>query len=490
MNKNTVVKNIIWKYLERIGAQGVSFVVSIVLARLLSPEIFGYVALISVIISILQVLVDSGFSGALIQKKNADDLDFSTIFFFNLFISVLLYIGAFFCAPLIAEFYGNADLVPQIRVLCILILIYGVKSVQQAYVSRTMQFKKFFFATLGGTLGSGVVGIFLAYKGFGIWALIFQNLLNYLTDTIILWITVKWRPKKMFSFQRLKALFSFGWKLLVSSMIDTLYNNIRSLIIGKVYSSADLAYYNRGKSWPELIVNNLNSSLSSVLFPAYSKYQDDKQQLKRMVRKAMKTCTFLIAPLLAGLFAVAEPMVRLLLTEKWLPCVVFLRIFCITFVFYPLHTANLSAINALGRSDIFLKLEIIKKVIGIMALAVTIPISVLAMGYSLLFTSLAGQIINSWPNKKLLNYGYLEQLKDILPSIVLAAFMGGCVYPIQFIGLPDIVTLCIQVPFGAVIYILGSKLFKLESYTYLLDMIKPAIKKVFRKRSCAENAEL
>lgn len=482
MNRKTVLSNIIWKYLERIGAQGVSFVVSIVLARLLSPEVFGYVALISVIITILQVLVDSGFSGALIQKKNADDLDFSTIFFFNLFVSILLYIGAFFCAPIIAEFYGNAELVPQIRVLCILILIYGVKSVQQAYVCRTMQFKKFFFATLGGTLGSGVVGIILAYNGFGIWALIFQNLLNYLTDTIILWITVKWRPKKMISFQRLKSLFSFGWKLLVSSLIDTIYNNVRPLIIGKYYTSSDLAYYNRGKSWPELIVVNLNSSLSSVLFPAYSKYQDDKQQLMQMVRKTMKTSTYLIAPLLAGLFAVAEPMVRLLLTEKWLPCVAFLRIFCITFVFYPLHTANLSAINALGRSDIFLKLEIIKKIIGIVALAVTIPISVMAMGYSLLFTSLASQIINSWPNKKLLNYSYLQQLKDILPGILLAVAMGCCIYPIQWLGLPDIVTLCIQVPLGVAIYIAGSKLFKLESFEYLWNILKPVLSRIFKRK--------
>lgn len=483
MSKNSlVISNFIWRFAERCGAQLVSFVVSIVLARLLTPDDYGTVALMMVFINILSVFIDSGFSTALIQKKDADDLDFSTIFFFNLVSCTLMFLLLFAAAPWIARFYERPELTSMTRVLGITFLISGVKSVQTAYVSRNMMFKRFFFATLGGTIGAAFVGIAMAMMGFGAWAIIAQSLFNNAVDTIILWATVKWRPRKQFSLARLKQLFSFGWKLLVSGLMDTVYNNLRSLIIGKVYSSEDLAFYNKGKQFPNLVVTNVNTSIDSVLLPAMSAAQDDTEALKNMTRRSMQTSTYVMAPLMMGLAACSTPIIRLMLTEKWLPCVPYMVIFCITYMFRPVHTANLNAIKALGRSDLFLKLEIAKKIVGLAAIAITVPISVMAMGCSLLVTSVLNQIINSWPNKKLLNYSYPEQLKDILPGILLAVFMCLCVYPVQWLGLPDIVTLLIQVPLGAVIFVAGSVVLKLEAFTYLWGKVKPVIDRVLKRR--------
>ena len=358
MSSTNVITNFFWRFLERCGAQGVTFIVSIVLARLLDPTVYGTVALVTIFTTIMQVFVDSGMGNALIQKKDADDLDFSSVFYFNMAMCSVLYLIMFFAAPFIASFYRMPELTAIVRVLSFVVVISGVKNVQQAYVSRHLMFKRFFFSTLGGTIGAAVIGIAMAYLGFGVWALVVQMLFNAAVDTTILWITVKWRPKKMFSFQRLKSLFSYGWKLLASSLIDTVYNDLRQLIIGKKYSSGDLAYYNQGKKFPQLIVTNINTSIDSVLLPTMSKAQDDMAAVRSMTRRAIKTSTFLMMPAMIGLAVCAEPLVQLILTEKWLPCVLFLRIFCITYAFYPIHTANLNAIKAMGRSDLFLKLEI------------------------------------------------------------------------------------------------------------------------------------
>ncbi len=478
MSNKKVIYNFIWRFAERCGAQAVQFIVSIVLARLLVPEVYGTIALITVITAILNVFVDSGMGSALIQKKDADSVDFSTVFYFNMCVCIILYIGLFISSPWIAYFYKDATLTPVIRVLGLTIVISGVKNIQQAYVSKTMQFKRFFFSTLGGTIGAAVIGIWMAYKGFGVWALVAQQIFNVTVDTLILWISVKWRPKREFSFDRLKGLFSYGWKLLASALLETIYNNIRQLIIGKMYSASDLAFYNRGKQFPDVLITNINTSIDSVLLPTMSQEQDNTERVKTMTRRAIKTSTYIIAPLMMGLAFCATPVIRLILTEKWLACVPFMQIFCVTSMFYPVHTGNLNAIKAMGRSDIFLKLEIVKKIVGIILLLSTMWSGVMAMAYSLLASSVLSQIINSWPNRRLLNYGYLEQLKDILPGIILAVVMGMCVYPIQWLGMSDVVTLCIQVPLGAIIYILGSILFKLESFEYVWNMVKPYILKV------------
>lgn len=472
-----VFTNLIWRFAERCGAQGVAFVVSIVLARLLAPEAYGTIALVTVFTTILNVFVNSGLGNALIQKKDADDLDFSSVFYFNVAMCLVLYTGIFLAAPLIARFYNDETLTPVVRVLSLTLVISGVKNVQQAYVSRTMQFRKFFYSTLGGTIGAAFVGIFLAYRGCGVWALVAQQIFNATVDTVILWLTVKWRPKAAFSFTRLKSLLSYGWKLLASALLDTVYNDVRQLIIGKLYSTADLAYYNKGQQLPNLAVENINTSIDSVLLPTLSQAQDDPQRLKAMTRRAIQTSTYIMAPVMMGLAAVAEPLIRLLLTEKWLPCVPFLRIFCVTYMLYPVHTANLNAIKAMGRSDLTLKLEIIKKAMGLVFLLGSMWLGVLAMAYSLLITGVLSQIINAWPNRKLLGYGYWEQLKDILPGIVLAVGMGLCVYALSFLGLPTAATLLLQVLLGVGIYVGGSILLKLETYRYLLGLIRSFFRK-------------
>lgn len=474
---NLVLKNFVWRFTERCGAKGVAFVVSIVLARLLAPEAYGTVALVTVFTAILEVFVDGGLGTALIQKKNADDLDFSTVFYFNFAVCILLYLGMFFAAPAIARFYDQMELVPLVRVISLTLIISGVKNIQQAYVSRNMLFKRFFFATIGGTIFSAALGIAMAYLGFGVWALVAQQLSNAAIDTLILWITVRWRPKWMFSFERLKGLFSYGWKLLVSGLLDTVYNNLRQLIIGKMYSPSELGFYNKGNQFPSLIVTNINSSIDSVLLPIMSGVQDDHERIKTMTRRAIKTSTYIMAPLMMGLAFVAPVVVELLLTEKWLPSVPFLRIFCITYMFYPIHTANLNAIKAMGRSDLFLKLEIAKKTVGMILLLSTMWFGVMAMAYSLLVSSLCSQIINTWPNRKLLNYGYLEQLKDILPDLILAVVMGLCVAPLAWLPLPKIVLLCVQCATGATIYIVGSIITQNESFDYLWSIIKNYLKR-------------
>ena len=475
--KGNVISNFLWRFAERCAAQLVTLIVSIILARILTPSDFGTVSLVMVFTTIMQVFVDSGLGTALIQKKNADDLDFSSVFYFNFAVCLILYAGMFIAAPYIAGFYNDVSLTPIIRVISLTIVISGVKGIQQSYVSRNMLFKRLIFATLGGTIFSAFLGIGMAYAGCGVWSIVAQQLSNTAIDTLILWITVKWRPKKMFSWSRLKSLLSYGWKLLASSLLDTVYNNLRNLVIGKIYTSADLAYYNQGDKFPKVVITNINASIDSVLLPSMSGEQENCERVKSMTRRAIKTSTYIMAPLMMGLLFCAEPIVKLLLTEKWLPCVPYLRIFCFTYMFWPIHTANLNAIKAMGRSDFFLKLEIIKKVMGLALLLFTMRISVMAMAYSLIVSGILSQIINSWPNWKLLNYNYFEQLRDILPSIIIAVGMGICVYFISFIPMPTIVTLLIQIVIGAVIYIGVSAALKLEEFEYLFGMIKSFLKR-------------
>lgn len=471
-NKQKVVSNLIWRFMERFGSQLVAMVVQIILARMLAPAVFGTVAKVTIITTILLVFVDSGMANSLIQKKDPDDLDFSSVFYFNMAFCLVLYAGLFAAAPAIARFYDDAQLTAIVRVLGLTVVVAGVKNVQQAYVSKTLQFKRFFFATLGGTLLSAAVGIVMVFCGFGVWAIVAQQLTNVTVNTAILWLTVGWRPKRMFSFERLKGLLGYGWKLLVSGLLDTVYNKLREIMIAVFYTDADLAYYNRGMTYPNLLVENINASIDSVLLPVLSAEQDHKEQVRNMTRRAIRISTYVMMPMMMGLAVCAEPLIRLLLTEKWLPCVPYLRIFCFSYAFYPLHTANLNAIKAMGRSDLFLKLEIIKKVFGVIILLVTLQYGVYVMALSLLFTSVMSQLINSWPNAKLLDYAYGHQLMDMLPAILLSLVMGAAVYPIQLFGWSDWVTLPVQVIAGAAVYILGSVIFRLDSFSYLLGIMK------------------
>ncbi len=475
--KQSVLTNFIWRFLERGGTYVMNFIVSIVLARLLDPSLYGSIALVTAITTILQVFVDSGMANSLIQKKDTDDLDYSSVFYFNLGFCLLLYLGLFLAAPLIGRLYHDPALIPVIRVLGLTVVVSGVKNVQQAYVAKTMQFRRFFFATLGGTIFSAAVGITLATLGYGVWALVFQQLLNVTVNTAILWLTVGWKPKRMFSWQRLGGLISYGWKLLVSQLLDTAYLKLYQFIIGLRYSTADLAFYNRAEQFPLLITENTSSALDSVLLPVLSSEQDDPARVREMTRRAVRVSSYVLMPLMAGLAACAEPLIRWLLTDKWLPCVPYLRLFCLLYAFWPMHTANLNAIKAMGHSDIFLKQEILKKVLETAVLLCTMRYGVMAITLGLLGSGFVSLLINAWPNRRLLSLPIRRQLLDVLPTILLSLGMFLAILPVTRLGLHDLPTLLIMVAAGVAIYVAGSKLFRLDSFDYTLDLVKKLLRR-------------
>ncbi len=465
-----VIGNFIWRLFERFGAQGVTLIVSIVLARLLDPAVYGTVALVTVLTTLLQVFIDSGLGTALIQKKDADDLDFSSVFYFNMVMCIALYVGLFFAAPYIAKFYNLPELIAIVRVLGLTLVISGVKNIQQAYVSRHMLFKKFFFATLGGTIGAAVAGIIMAYLGFGVWALVGQYLFNATIDTLVLWITVKWRPKMMFSFERLKVLFGFGIKLLGVALLTTIYEDIRQILIGKLYTTSDLAFYNKAKQFPALFNSNINASIDSILLPVMSKEQDDITAVKAITKRSIKTSTYIMTPFLIGLAMCGDTFVELILTDKWLPCVPYMRIFCATFILTPMLTANQNAFKALGRMDLYLKTSVVSRIIGVIILIATLPYGVMVMSYGLFLTNVIFQIVCTFPNGKLIKYSYLEQMKDVISNIILSIIMGIVVYVIGLIELNVAVVLLLQIVLGIIVYLVGSILLKNESFNYVLNV--------------------
>lgn len=483
-----VASGIVWTYGERLTAQLVSLVVTIILARLLDPKHYGVISMATVFITIANVFVSAGFGNSLVQKKDADELDFSTTLIFSFGVSLVVYSVMFIAAPIIASFYRMDQLTAVIRVMSLRIIVASINSVQHAYISRKMQFKKFFLSTLGGTLISAAVGITLAYCGAGVWALVAQYLTNTTIDTIVLAFTCGWKPKFEFSLKRMKTLFSFGWKLLAASLLDTLYTKIRQLIIGKMYNADSLAYYNQGDKYPQFIVVNINSSIGTVLFPAFSKVQNDKQRLVSMMRQSIRLSSFLMTPILFGMACVAEPLISVLLTDKWLPAVPFLRIFCIFYWFMPIHTVNLKAISATGRSDIYLKLEVIKKIIGVATICVTVFCfdSVLAIAAGTIFTSVLSSFINAYPNTKLLGYSYRQQISDIAPNILV-----GLIMAISIIFIPNFIAnkkllLAVQIAVGAAVYILASKLLGIRAFKEALTRFKQVLSGIMSRRKKAK----
>ena len=474
-HRGSTLSNLLWRFLERFGAQLVTFVLSIVLARILDPELFGKVALITVFITILQVIADSGLGSALIQKKDADDLDFSSVFIFNLVFSVVAFTVMFFAAPVLDLIFDMGDIVWPVRVLSIVLILSGVKNVQIAHITRQMKFKLFFFSTLGGTIVSAAVGIMLALNGYGIWALVMQMVVNNGIDMIILWILSGFRPKLRFDPGRLKVLYSYGWKLLLSSLLDNIYNEFVKLFVGLKFAESSLAFYNQGAKVPEFIFSNFNSAMDGVLFPSLAKSQSDKDTVKRMARRSLKTGMYIMLPIMTGLAVCAGPLVTVFLTEKWLPAVIYMRLFCIAFAFYPVHTANLNVMKALGRSELILVLELIKKGLGIVLLILALMISPVAVAVSAVIDSVLCIFVNASPNRNLIDYGFLSQLKDIIPYILLSAVMGGTVYLAGLIPVTDGIKLLIQIPAGIIVYIGLSEVLHIECYNYL----KSAIKELF-----------
>ena len=475
LNKSKILSSLLWKLLEQSGTQGIQLIVQIVLARLLLPEEYGIIAIVTVFITLANVFVQSGFNTALIQKKDADELDFSSVLYLSSGVAALLYVIIYLLAPLIANYYTQPLLAPVLRVLSLTLFIGAFNSIQNAFIARNMLFKRLFISSLGAVIVSGIVGIAAAYNGWGVWALVAQQLINQLTIAIILWFTVKWRPHILFSFKRVKELFSYGSKLLLSGVIDTLYRDLRTLIIGRMYNPAMLGFYNRGQQFPQIIVSNINGSIQSVMLPALSVHQDNRRRVKEMMRRAIVTSSFLIFPMMVGMAVVAESLIKIVLTEKWLPAAPFLRIFCFSFALWPIHTANLQAINAMGRSDIFLKLEIIKKIIGLVILVISLPFGVYALALGQVFSGIISSFINAYPNKHLLDYSYKEQWLDIMSSLLLSIIMGGAVYVFNFLNITAWNKLVLQILTGIIIYFGLAFIFKIESFSYLLTTVKHLI---------------
>lgn len=471
LNKKTI-SGIFWKFGERITAQLITFIVSIILARILLPEDYGTIALVTVFITLANVFVSSGLGTSLIQKKDSDNKDFSTMLYASIFFAIIIYIIIFFAAPLVAKLYNNPILIPILRVMGLRIPIAAINSIQHAYVSKKMIYRKFFFSTLFGTIISAVVGVVMAYQGMGAWALVGQYLTNTIIDTIFLFFTLDWRPQLYFSYTRFKNLFSFGWKIMITSFIGTFFDQLRSLVIGIKYEVADLAFYNRGEQIPSLVTNNVNSTLETVLFPTISKIQDDEKALKETVRNMMKITTFLVVPIFLGLAVVAKPLVQILLTDKWLLCVPYLQIFCFQACFSILGTVNLQSLKGIGKASTLLKLEIIKKPLYILIILITIFISPLSIAIGSLLYNVIAFTINTFPNRKYIKYTLKEQLVDIIPIFVISIIMMGGVYLISYIKLSLILQFILQILTGIILYIFLSYIFKIDSLEKVVGAIK------------------
>lgn len=472
--KNKTISGVFWKGLERVGAQLVSAIVSIILARILMPEDYSVVSIVTIFFTFCNIFISGGLNSSLIQKKDADSLDYSTILISNMVMATFFYIVMFFLAPVIANLFNKEILVLVIRIMSLSFFVNGYKAIVSAKIVSDMRFKSFFISTIIGTSISAVVGIVMAVKGYGVWALVAQQLVNSTIDALILTFSSKLSIKFKFSFTRFKRLFKFGGKIMLSSLINQTYDQTKPLIVGLRYSALDLSFYNKGKTYPAMFASLGNDTLSSSLFPAMSKIQHDKEAILRATRRFMQLSSFIVFPIMMGFFGVSEGFVRVLLTDKWLPAVPFLMIFCISDMFKPIQTGNLQAIRALGRSDIFLTLEIIKKTLffSIIIAFVFLTHNAVALALSGILTSLLASIINSIPNKKLIGYSYLDQLKDLLPNLLTSVAMGVSVYFMKFIPINIYLLLVLQVLAGVIIYFGLNIIIKNKNLIYIIDTCK------------------
>ena len=435
------------------------------------PEDYGVISLILVFITFADVFVTSGFSTSLIQKKDADEIDFSTIFFCSFAVSIVIYVILFFTAPLIADFYSTPILVPILRVFSLRIPISSYNSIQHAYVSRNMLFKKFFFSTLFGTLLSGVLGVVAAYNGLGAWALIIQYMTNTIVDTIVLRFTIQWRIKFKFSLKSASDLMKYGWKILAADLSGTFFEQLRSLIIGKIYLSSDLAYYNRGKSFSSLIMDNISTAMMSVLFPELSNKVDDIRQLKNTLRGVISIMSYVIFPLIGGLVVVAHPLTVVLLTDKWVMSVPYLQLLAIAAGISLIGNISLQSIKAIGRSDVVLKLEFIKKPVYVILLVVGVLISPLAIAMTMVIYSIYSSIANARPLSRLVAYSYKEQFQDIWQSFIMTIIMCLLIFEFKLIIRNDFELLVIQVIVGVIIYLCLSVFFRNKAFLYVKSVI-------------------
>lgn len=468
-----------WSFGERVVAQLVSTVVSVILARLLSPEHYGVISIVMVFIALCDIFTNSGMGRSIVRRKNADDLDYNTAFAIGLALSAVLYVIVYLGAPSIANFYEMPELTIVLRVMGVRLPIGAMNTLQHARVQREMRFRSYFLSTLFGTVLSGAIGIGMAYAGFGIWALVGQYLSSSIINTLVLLFTDRWFPKVRFSLTRAKEIFSFGWKVLATDLVFTLQTDIRSLIIGKVFGSADLAYFDQGKKYPKLLVDNVNKAINTVMLPAFSKVQDNHEELKRMLRKAVTTGIYVLTPILLGMAAVSDSFVAVVLTDKWMACSPYIKVFCLMFLTRPLETSCHQALLALGESGRVLKIMIIINIVGLLGVLVASFVfhSVFLIAISTLISTFVSVICFMYSISKRISYRWMEQLHDILPSILVGTVMYVGVSLLQKLTLAPIIMLCIQVVAGMAIYVACSIAFRIEAFNNVLAMVKGLAKR-------------
>lgn len=470
--KDKAVKGILWSSVERFSAQGVKFVFSILIARLLVPEDYGVIAMLGIFMAVSQTFIDSGFGTALIRKIDRTETDFSTVFYFNIVVAAVFYLILFFSAPAIAKFYETPLLESVTKVFALNLIINSFAGIHNAKLSIDIDFKSRAKISIISSIVTGVVGLWMAYAGYGVWALVVQHICSSVLRTVMLWIIVKWRPKLIFSWKSFKELFSFGSKLLASGLLDTVYNNLYTLIIGKVFSPSTLGIYSKASALAQFPSSNITSVLQAVTFPVLSSIQNEEERLADAYKRFLKLSAFVVFPLMIGLSAVADPFIRIALTDKWEGAIYLLQIICFWMMWYPIHAINLNILQVKGRSDYFLKLEIIKKIQGVLVLCITVPMGIVAMCYGSVISSVVCLVWNTYYTKKLINYGFFAQMKDLLPILLHSLVMGGIVAIVVYFMPTLWLKLIVGVISGIIYYIAGAYIMKFPEMDELLTILK------------------
>ena len=439
MLREKAIKGSAWNAVQHLGRQGIKFVISIILARILLPEHYGVIGILLVFIAISQTVVDSGLGQALIQKRDASYIDECSVFYANISLSILMYVALCLTAPFIASFYDMPQLNALTRVLCLQLVIQSFGLIHSTLLTKRIDFKTQAKITLASVSISGSIGIIMAYNGFGIWSLVAQTLSRSIINTLGLWISFDWRPSFCFSFQSIRSLFGFGSKVLASGLLDTFFRNIYTIVIGKLFSPADLGHYARGNSLVQLPTQNLAVIARRVTFPVFSSINDDRARIKRGMKKTLAILFFLNCPIVIGIATVADTLVYVLLTEKWAPCIPYIRLLSISALLYPLHVINVNALLSIGRSDLFLKLEIIKKMLIVAAITITWRWGIEAMIIGQICQTFFAYFINAYYTGRLLEYSYWAQIRDTFPYLLVSALMGICVYSMHMLPFDSLV---------------------------------------------------
>ncbi|MDR1726005.1 MAG: lipopolysaccharide biosynthesis protein [Bacteroidales bacterium] len=479
--KQQSTSGIIWSTVERFSYQGVSFVLQIIMARLLLPEAFGLVGMLSIFLAISQTFIDCGFVSALIQKINRTETDYSTVFYFNIVISIFCYLILFLFAPVVADFFNQPLLRSILRITGLQLVIGSFGSVLNARLIIATNFKKLAIVSITSLIISGVTGIMLAYSGFGVWALVYQGLLYSLITVILLYVVSKWLPKKKFSFQSFKSMFAYGSKLLASSLLEVVYINIYSLVIGKKFSSRSLGIYSRSDQFAQFPSYNITRIIDRVIFPILSNIQNEDERLEKVYRQYLKLAAFIVFPIMTALSTLAFPVVDVILGKEWHEVVLWLQILCFSTMWFPIHVINLSLIKVKGRSDWFLKLEIIKKILGVSMLFITVPLGITAMCIGGVVFSVIALVINTHYTGKVLHLNFLQQIKDLLPSLIYSLSMAVLIYFVTGLFSGSVLRLITGFITGITYYFLITYITKSKELSFVHTLIKENYQS-FRRR--------